>query len=63
MKKEPQKIKLSETPTSKDVKKIPMPPINKDMYDISMQDDIYIRPDNDSMYTPIKNEDNTKNNT
>jgi hypothetical protein len=61
--KEPKRIKLSETPTAKDVEKIPLPPINPNQYDINMTDDVYIRPDNDSIYTPIKNENNQQNNS
>ena len=61
MTKEPQRIKLSETPSHKEVKKIPLPPLNK--YDIDMVDDIYIKPDNDSIYIPINDEDTQQNNS
>ena len=64
MRKEPKRIKLNETPTAKDVKKIPMPSLENQQYDISMNDDVYIRPDNDSIYKPIKNnENNSENNS
>lgn len=64
MRKEPKRIKLNETPIAKDVKRIPLPPLEQDKYDIGMSDDIYIRPDNDSIYKPVKpNEDHTKNNS
>lgn len=64
MKKEPKRIKLSETPIAKDVEKIPLPPLDSNKYDIGMVDDIYIRPDNDSIYKPINNnEDHKQNNS
>ena len=61
MTKEPTRIKMSETPSAKDVKKIPLPPIHQ--YDIDMIDDVYIKPDNDSIYTPIDNENTEQNNS
>lgn len=61
MAKEPKRIKLSETPSQKDVKRIPLPPINQ--YDIDMVDDIYIKPDNDSIYNPINNENTQQDNS
>lgn len=64
MRHEPQKIKLTNTPpSSKDVRKIPLPPINPNQYDIDMSDDIYIRPDNDSVYKPINDENTEQNNS
>lgn len=63
MAKEPQKIKMSGTPSHKDVKKIPLPPINPNQYDINMNDDIYIRPDTDSVYKPINDENTEQNNS
>lgn len=39
-----------ETPRAKAVKSYPL----NNIYPDSMQDDVYIRPDNDSIYTPIK---------
>lgn len=66
MKKEPTKIKLNpESPTTKEVRKIPMPSLEH-LYQQT------IAPDNDSVYTPIdwqeplpldKNEDYSKDNT
>lgn len=69
--KEPEKIPLDPTtPKAKEVKKYPL---NK-LYPQTMEDDVYIRPDNDSIYTPIElakinetldkaaNEDNSKDN-
>jgi len=52
---EPTRLKLNpETPTAKKVNNIPLPPLNKDyIYDINMKDDIYIRPDNDSLYKSV----------
>ena len=47
--KEPKRIPLSNGPRSKEVKKIPLT-----TKDESIKDDI-IRPDNDSIYRPIKN--------
>jgi hypothetical protein len=53
---EPTRLKLNlETPIHKSVSKIPMPPLDSteiDHYDISMSNDIYIRPENDSIYKP-----------
>jgi len=64
MTKEPNKIKMNDTPSpSKPIKKIPLPPINPNKYDIDMSDDTYIRPDNDSVYKPIENENNSENNS
>jgi hypothetical protein len=56
---EPTRLKLNpETPSSKNVNKIPLPPMNQDRtYDIGMKDDVYIRPDNDSIYVPVKKKD------
>ena len=56
--KEPQKIKLTETPANKDVKKIPLPPLYKPEWDIGQ--------DNDDVYIPVNNlehinEDNSEN--
>jgi hypothetical protein len=62
MKKEPNKIRLTETPSTKEVKKIPLPPIDPNKYDLDMIDDVYIKPDNDSIYIPIDNENNPENN-
>jgi hypothetical protein len=62
MNREPIKIKMTENPSTKDVVKIPLPPLNSNKYDIDMTDDIYIKPDNDSVYKPIENENNSKNN-
>ena len=57
--KEPKRIKLTETPLTKDVKKIPLPPLYKPEWDIGQ--------DNDDIYIPVKdlektNENNTENN-
>jgi len=47
---EPNKIPLDpSTPRAKDVKKYPL----KKNYPQTMEDDVYIRPDNDSVYVPI----------
>jgi hypothetical protein len=56
---EPTRLKLNpETPTTKKINNIPLPPLNRDcIYDIDMKDDIYIRPDNDSIYVPVKKKD------
>ena len=56
---EPTRIRLNpETPKAIDVNKIRLPPLNKDnIYDINMKDDVYIRPDNDSIYVPVKKKD------
>jgi hypothetical protein len=56
---EPTRLKLNpETPSAKDVNKIRLPSLNKDdTYNIDMKDDIYIRPDNDSIYVPVKKKD------
>jgi hypothetical protein len=58
--KEPKRIKLTETPIHKDVKKIPMPSIYKPEWDITGED-------NDNTYTPLDlnkdNEDNSQNNS
>jgi hypothetical protein len=62
--KEPTKIRLTETPSpSKEVKKIPLPSINPNKYDLDMIDDVYIKADNDSIYIPIQNENNKQNNS
>ena len=58
---EPTKIKLNpETPSNKDVERIPMPPVYKREWDISGQD-------NDDVYSPLDlkkdNEDNSQNNS
>jgi hypothetical protein len=63
MKKEPTKIRLTETPITKEVKKIPLPSINPNQYDIDMRDDVYIKPDTDSIYKLIKDENNSENNS
>lgn len=48
--KEPNKIPLDpSTPKAKEVKKYPL---NK-LYPQSMEDDVYVRPDNDSVYVPV----------
>lgn len=48
--KEPKRIPLDPSiPKAKDVKKYPL--VN---YPEPMEDDIYIRPDSDSVYTPIE---------
>lgn len=39
--KEPIRRKLTDTPTPKEVKKIPLPPLNRDKYDLGMMDDVY----------------------
>ena len=62
MSKKPKLIKLNNTPSIKDVEKILLPPIEDNQYDLSMSDDVYIRPDRDSIYRSIKNEDHKKNN-
>lgn len=55
--KEPNKIPLDPTtPRAKDVKKIPL---TKLYTDFDMDDDIY-RPDRDSIYTIINDENNKK---
>jgi hypothetical protein len=56
--KEPNRIPLDpSTPTAKKVKTFPL---NK-IYPESMDDDVYIRPDNDSVYVPINtNNENSK---
>ena len=52
----PKQIPLNpETPKAKQVKTYRMSPL----YPESMSDDVYIRPDNDSVYTPIQ--DSIKN--
>lgn len=58
--KEPNKIKLTETPSTKDIKKIPLPPLYKQEWNIGQ--------DNDDIYIPVKNleknnEDNPENNS
>ena len=54
--KEPEKIPLNpSTPRSKSVQKFPL---NK-IYPENIKDNLY-RPDNDSAYIPIKNEDTQK---
>lgn len=55
--KEPKRIKLTETPSHKDVNKIPLPPLYKPEWDIGQ--------DNDDVYVPIekKDEDNSQNNS
>jgi|688.fasta_scaffold1206331_2 hypothetical protein len=60
--KKPKQIPLTDSPKHKKVKQIPLPSI-ENQYDISMTNDIYIRPDNDSIYTPVKDEDHRKNNS
>ncbi len=45
-KKEPKKIPLTDAPRSKQVKKYPLPPLSPN--------DNIVRPDNDSVYKPIK---------
>lgn len=48
--KKPELTPLDPTsPRTKQVTKIPMP----QLYPQSMEDDVYIRPDNDSVYVPI----------
>lgn len=55
--KEPNKIPLDpSTPKTKEVNKYPL---NK-LYPQSMEDDVYIRPDKNSVYTPINNPLETK---
>lgn len=61
MRDKPKLIKLNNTPLIKDVKKIPLPPVKPSHEEVSNNHDIYIRPDNDSIYHPIKNEDNKQN--
>lgn len=58
MAKEPQRIKLSENPSHKDVKKIPLPSLDK-----YHMDDNYIKPDSDCIYKPIENENTEQNNS
>lgn len=55
--KEPKRIKLTETPSNKDVNKIPLLPLYKPEWDIGQ--------DNDDVYVPIekKDEDNSQNDT
>lgn len=55
--KEPKRIKLTETPSNKDVNKIPLPPLYKPEWDLGQ--------DNDDVYVPIekKDEDNSQNNS
>jgi hypothetical protein len=49
--KEPKQIPLDpDAPRSKKVDTTPMP----QLYIDSMEDDVYIRPDNDSIYAPIR---------
>jgi hypothetical protein len=55
MRKEPKKIKLTDAPSSKEVNKIPLQPIDPYKYEE------VIKPDNDAIYIPIKHEDNSKN--
>jgi hypothetical protein len=62
MNKEPKKIKLTDTPSCKEPNRIPLPPLHPNKYDVDMMDDIY-RPDRDSVYIPIKNEDSQQNNS
>jgi hypothetical protein len=61
---EPTRLKLNpENPTTKNVNKLPLLPLDgrnfndlfpeEQIYDINMKDDIYIRPDNDSIYKPV----------
>jgi hypothetical protein len=60
MRKEPNRIRLGDAPlSSKPITKIPMPPI----YDIRMEDDTYIKPDTDSRYIKINNENFLENST
>jgi hypothetical protein len=48
--KEPQKIPLDpSTPKAKQVKQLPL----RGLYPEAMHDDVYIRPDNDSVYIPV----------
>lgn len=63
MGKEPKKIKLTETPTSKEPQRIPLPPLCPNQYDVEMVDDIYYKPDKDSVYIPINNEDTEQDNS
>jgi hypothetical protein len=54
--KEPERIPLDpSTPRAKDVKRIPLPKI----YPEKMTDDLY-RPDRDSIYTNINDNENSK---
>lgn len=58
--KEPKRIRLTETPSTKDVRKIPLPSLYKQEWDIGQ--------DNDDIYIPVENleknnEDNSKNNS
>jgi len=55
--KEPKRIKLTETPSHKEVNKIPLPPLYKYKWDFGQ--------DNDDVYVPIekKDEDNSQNNS
>jgi hypothetical protein len=59
--KEPEKIPLDpSTPRTKSINKFPLPKL----YPEAMTDDIYIRPDNDSVYIPInKNNENFNEST
>lgn len=61
MKKEPQKIKLTESPSAKDVQKIPLPPLVPIEYDKTS--DVFVKPDSDCIYIPIHNENSEQNNS
>lgn len=48
--KEPQKIPLDpSTPKAKQVRQLPLP----GLYPEAMHDDVYVRPDSDSVYVPV----------
>jgi hypothetical protein len=55
--KEPKKIKLTDAPSTKDVKKIPLHPIDPNKYEET------IKPDSDCIYISIKHENNSENNS
>jgi hypothetical protein len=60
MSKKPVKIKLDpETPSIKDVKTIPLLPLNSNQYDIEMTDDLFEKYD----LPQTTNENNSQNNT
>ena len=54
MNNEPKRIKLTDSPSIKDVKRIPMPSLIKEEN---------IKPDRDSIYIPIQNENSKQDNS
>jgi hypothetical protein len=65
---EPTRLKLNpQNPTTKNVNKFPLLPLDdrnfndlfpkEQIYDINMKDDVYIRLDNDNIYSPVQKKD------